>query len=263
MGPDVTTELRGSGLRAAPGGRGSARDLGRLRARQHQQVLIGKVFRGLDAEPRRQCLGLHDAPRDAWALRRRWSRAAAPELVVHDAEPAVRLERRGQVLQERDAVAADFGIRVHHQHRVQLAGRQVGGALRAERRVDVAQTFPRDPPPDHVEHFLLDVLRVDHTVGAHPSGKPDREPAGAGTDVGHLRPVGHAEGVHDLVGFLPDGSIRTFEQAKIFRREQASVFVGLRRRSLLRRQGGERRGHGGNGQCRAPARGRPSSQMKL
>src|SRR5688500_19923196 len=54
----------------APARGGSARDLGRLLARQHQQVLIGQVFRGLDAKPRRQRFGLYDAPRDAWALRR-------------------------------------------------------------------------------------------------------------------------------------------------------------------------------------------------
>ena len=105
----------------------------------------------------------------------------------------------------------------------------------AKARLHVLQPFARDAAANRFEHLPLDVLRVDDAVGPDAARQLNREPAGAGADVGDRRAVRDPQRVHDLVGLLPRVAIGPFEQAEILRRKQPAVLL---RRETPARQGG-------------------------
>ena len=86
--------------------------------------------------------------------------------------------------------SSDLRVDVDDQHRVERPGRQVRIAAVRQPRLDVLQPFAADAAPDRLEHLALDVLRVDEAVRSDTPRESDREPAGAGADVGDRRAVG-------------------------------------------------------------------------
>ena len=165
------------------------------------------------------------------ALVHRRSRAAAVLLEIDDADAAVRLERLGEVAQQRDRLL-DLVIRVDDQHGVERLAGSFGS-------VGVPSTvFTRFCRPsrshaalDRLDHLRLDVFGVDLAVRTDAARQAHGEPAAAGAEVGDDAAVADLERVHDLIGPLPRVAIRTLEQAEVLRRKQPRV---LRRQTAPR-----------------------------
>src|SRR5688572_29207428 len=105
---------------------------------EHEQVLEGKIGAIDHLEPRPSRLSLGNAGFDATLGLR--SGPAASWLVVDDADAAVRLQREGEVAQERHSIGfIDFLVGVDDQHRVERTFGQVEIRVRAQPRLDVSQ----------------------------------------------------------------------------------------------------------------------------
>ena len=89
------------------------------------------------------------------------------------------------------------------------------------------QVLARHPPLDHLDHLRLDVLGVDPAVRPDAPRQTDREPAAGGAELSDDAALGDVEGVHDLIGTLPDVAIRSFELGQVFGRKQFAVLLPL------------------------------------
>ena len=84
-------------------------------------------------------------------------------------------------------------IRIDHQDGVQRRGRKARVAALAEHRLHVQQSLGRHSARNRREHLRLHVLGVDRAIGPDAPRQANREPAGAGADVGNDRCLGDAE----------------------------------------------------------------------
>ena len=101
------------------------------------------------------------------------ARAEPVRLVVDDAEPAVALERLGEVAQQR-LLVLHLVVGVHDQHHVELLGRQPRVLGGAEHGADVAQALALHATRDGLDHLRLHVLGVDAAVRARRDGPAGR-----------------------------------------------------------------------------------------
>ena len=202
-------ESRDGLIRAAA--RGSAAR--RFGLGEHQHVLVAQ-----DVRPRDQTqtglvrLANHALGIDALVHRRPGPAARHGEL--DDAEPAVGLERASRRCGAAPPAAPSRDTRRRSGwHRACPTG-SFGSSAVPSTVSTLSQVLARQPPLDDLDHLRLDVFGVDPAVRADAPRQPDREPAAGGAEISDDAAFGDVEGVHDLIGPLPDVAIRALELSR-------------------------------------------------
>src|SRR5688572_26858676 len=192
----------------------------------NQEVLERQRDAIEDAEAGCGNVAFHDSTIEA-PLRLR-ARSAFTRCVIHDADATLRLQRFGKMPQEPDAIRLIIQD-IDEEHGIERPFREVGVGGRAKPRDHVPEPLATDAALDRFKHRLLNVFGVHHAVRTDAPCEADGEVTGPRAHVRDCGTISDSQGVHDQLGLLPCGAIRTFEEDQVCRRELASRWRGGRR----------------------------------